>query len=272
MLGYAAWKSARTSSRIGASTAPALQPWRVRSPVTLAGSKAGALLWATLSAGGARVGCRAHGRRRPVGAGAAAGRGQQCREAQDGQGSAHASLLRRFAVAGGIVRITAVWPGTTPRQCQHGRRGTCRSDSQGHSTRCRPASHRACEGIARARREDHGSRVRLRLGGCTRLVPAARLVDSAQLSSMHGVTGTPRCAPRMLIHAPGDCCREAVRTRTTRRMYGNHRRRGVRERGDATGREPALSRLPPTRWLHGRPAWRRGRSARRQAGSSASIR
>src|SRR4051794_38925308 len=34
MFGYCAWKSSRTCCRIGASTAPALQPWSVRSPET----------------------------------------------------------------------------------------------------------------------------------------------------------------------------------------------------------------------------------------------
>src|SRR6478609_5415995 len=51
MLGYFAWKSSSTLSRIGASTAPALQPWRVRSPETLIGSKAVPLLAGALSAG-----------------------------------------------------------------------------------------------------------------------------------------------------------------------------------------------------------------------------
>jgi len=39
MFGYFAGKSSRTFWRMGASTAPALQPWRVRSPLTLLGSK-----------------------------------------------------------------------------------------------------------------------------------------------------------------------------------------------------------------------------------------
>ena len=51
MFGYFAWKSSSTFSRIGASTAPALQPWSVRSPETLIGSNPDAALPAALSAG-----------------------------------------------------------------------------------------------------------------------------------------------------------------------------------------------------------------------------